>query len=119
MNELLSFVYFHTPPMKAARRRREKLDFSTIPEAVPDALRESQRPLDQKAVKMLHNRATAVLKRVKPGLARLSPSPLPRHDRLYHESMRLLGETPTTPQGTEVSSDQESLDEFGSPSERQ
>jgi hypothetical protein len=119
MNELLSFVYFHTPPMKAARRRHEKLDFSTIPEAVPDALRESQQPLDQKTAEMLRDRATVILKKVRPGLTRQTPTPPPRYDRLYHESMRLLAETPRIPGGVEVSSSEESLDEFGSPTERQ
>ena len=31
LNTLLNYVYFHTPPMRAARVRGEVLDFSTIP----------------------------------------------------------------------------------------
>ena len=119
MNELLSFVYFHTPPMKAARRRREKLDFTSIPRETTDALRPSRKRLDERTAESLRQRAATVLRKTKPGVARLSLSPLPRYDRLYHQSMRLIGETPTIPEGTEVSSNEESLDEFGSPTERQ
>lgn len=119
MNELLSFVYFHTPPMKAVTRRREKLDFTTIPRETPDALQPSWRRLEEKAAESFRERAAAALRKAKPGVARLTLSPPPRFDRLYHQSMRLVGEAPTIPEGTEVSSNQEALDEFGSPTERQ
>lgn len=119
MNDLLSYVYFHTAPMKAAKRRGQELDFSTIPEGLPDALRGAQRQLDPKTADTLRERAAAVLKKVGTAPAQIGLYPLPRYDRLFGEAMKLVGEAPLLPKEIEVSADEEALNGFGSPTQRQ
>jgi hypothetical protein len=120
MNELLSHVYFHTEPMKSAHRRRERLDFRSVPPEVTDALRASQRELDAAVVATLRERTSAALaRRQERAMVQATElDPKPRFDATYYSAMNLVEPTPAVEEDTQVESDEGTLDSFGRPTER-
>jgi len=95
LNTLLNYVYFHTPPMRAARARGEVLDFSTTPItsgprariALPSsAMRVADTPaVDLRKVKSLYQEYMR-REESKPKVRQLSP----RKDAIYVKALEAL-----------------------------
>ncbi len=90
LNSLLNHVYFHTPPMRAADKRGEVLDFSTIrpvqeaPAGTKAAALEPSKAKTEKATALLRRLVEHERSRVKSRV--LSP----RKDQVYLDTLEAL-----------------------------
>lgn len=85
LNQILDYVYFHTEPMKSARRG-DALDFSTIEPLRYEAQREISLP--DESLKDLRHRFNEARERLRLRPRRIDPPP--RFDKTFQEGVRLL-----------------------------